>query len=409
MLKICDNDLCTGCMACVNACAQNAIRMQPNSEGFLYPVVDESLCKNCGLCSRICPNNNPIAKEEPKAVYSGWSKDENLRMQSSSGGAFSEIALQTLRRGGVVFGCVLNEKLNVEHTFVENESDLEKIRGSKYVQSYIGDSYKRARSFLNEGREVLFSGTSCQIAGLKAFLKKEYSNLLTVDIICHGVPSPRVWNDYIKYIENINGDKVDSVRFRSKKYSWVFYGMNISFHKIEKNYFGPYYNDPYIRGFLRDFFLRQSCPTCRYTSTARVSDFTIADWWGYKKKDEKDKDFQYKGVSLVLANSNKALDVVKNLNMELRERSIEEAKKTNLCLSRPYPKNPMREKFWEDYNSKSFADVVPMYMMPEKKHWSVLYLQKHKNTDRLIKVIRFLTIPSRVYNKFFSRFKKRMH
>ncbi len=409
MPKICDYDLCTGCMACVNVCAQNAIQMQPNSEGFFYPVVDESLCKNCDLCSMICPNNNPITKEEPKAVYSGWSKDENLRMQSSSGGAFSEIALQILRHGGVVFGCILNEKLDAEHTFVENENDLGKIRGSKYVQSYIGDSYKKARSFLNEGREVLFSGTPCQIAGLKAFLKKDYSNLLTVDIVCHGVPSPRIWKDYIKYIEEVNGDRVESVIFRSKEYSWVFYGMNISFHRKKNKYFGPYYNDPYIRGFLRDLFLRPSCPTCCYTSTDRVSDFTIADWWGYKKTNQKDKDFQCKGVSLILANSNKSLNVVKSLNMELREKNIEDAKKTNLCLSRPYPKNPLREKFWEDFNSKSFSEVISKYMMPEKKHWSVLYLQKHKNTDRLIKIIRLLTIPSRACNKFFSRFKNGLH
>ena len=405
MFDICDYKFCTGCMACANACAQKAIQMKPNNEGFLYPVIDESLCKNCGLCSRMCPNNSPAAKTIPKAVYSGWSRDESIRIQSSSGGAFSEIALQILKHQGVVFGCTLNKELKAEHTFIENESELKKIRGSKYVQSYIGDSYKNARTFLNEGREVLFSGTPCQIAGLKAFLKKEYRNLWTVDIICHGVPSPRVWQDYVKYIEDIYNDKVNAVEFRSKKYSWIFFGMNISFHKSKNIYYGPYYDDPYIRCFLRDYFLRQSCSTCKYTSIDRVSDFTIADWWGYRKTDKKDKDFQYKGVSLILANNERAVNLAENLNMDLRERTIEEAKKTNLCLSKSFPQNPLRKKFWEDYNSMSFAAVVALYMKPEKIHWNTSFLQKHRNGEYLVDLISVLTIPIRAYNKFFSLLK----
>ena len=406
MFNICDYNFCTGCMACANACGQNAIQMKPNKEGFLYPIINENLCKNCGLCSRICPSNNPIAKKEPEAVFSGWSKDESIRMHSSSGGAFSEIALQILNRKGVVFGCTLNKELKAEHAFVENKSDLKLFRGSKYVQSYIGDSYKKVRTFLNEGREVLFSGTPCQIAGLKAFLKKEYNNLWTVDIICHGVPSPRIWQDYAQYIENIYNDKIDAVEFRSKKYSWIFFGMNISFHKSRKKYYGPYYNDPYIRGFLRDYFLRQSCSTCKYTSIDRVSDFTIADWWGYRRTEKKDKDFQYKGVSLILANNERAANLAKNLNMDLCERTIDEAKKTNLCLSKPFPSNPLRDKFWKDYNDKSFADVVALYMMPEKIRWNISFLQKHKNSDLMLLFMKFFRIPIWILKKVFSFFKK---
>lgn len=201
MKEICCTSDCTGCMACVNVCAHHAISVVQDKEGFDRPQIDESLCVDCGLCAKTCPiNHHPLATE-PIEIYSGWSSNEAVRINSSSGGAFTEIARPVLEDGGVVFGCTLNDKLQAEHIYVETLEDLENnLRGSKYVQSRIGNTYEQAKDFLRQGRKVLFSGTPCQIAGLRNYLRKDYENLLTVDLICHGVPSPLIFEEYKKYI-----------------------------------------------------------------------------------------------------------------------------------------------------------------------------------------------------------------
>lgn len=218
MKNICNINECTGCMACVNACAHHAIRIIADKEGFDRPVIDETLCVDCGLCAKTCPvNHHPLANE-PKEIYSGWSSDEAVRINSSSGGAFTEIARPVLEDGGVVFGCALNDKLQAEHIYVETLEDLEnKLRGSKYVQSRIGNTYAQAKNFLRQGRKVLFSGTPCQIAGLKNYLRRDYDNLITVDLICHGVPSPMLFEDYKKFIQKHENMKLTKVSFRCKK------------------------------------------------------------------------------------------------------------------------------------------------------------------------------------------------
>lgn len=399
MENICDYKSCTGCMACVNTCTPNAISMLADEEGFLRPCVDQNLCKECGLCAKICPVNTPVSKNDPVAVFSGWSKNETVRLQSASGGAFSEIAIKVIHNGGVIFGCMLDEDQNAVHTFVDNEVDLAKLQGSKYVQSYIGESFKQAKAFLKEGRNVLFSGTPCQIAGLKTYLRKDYENLLTVDIVCHGVPSPRVWHDYKVYLEKKHLEKVKHVVFRSKRFSWLFYGLNVTFENPNKNYFGYFYNDPYICGFHRDYFLRPSCEQCQYTTTNRVSDFTVADWWGYKKQNLKDKDFQKKGVSLLLVNSKKAQALLSDLNMDIQERSLEDAKKTNRCLNTSFPSSPLRKQFWLDYNEKKIEDIISLYMQPTNIPKNLDFLQRHENVDVTLMLAKILFFPYKVFNK----------
>lgn len=381
MISICENTSCTGCMACVNVCAHNAINMIPDKEGFLRPCINQDLCKNCGLCSKVCPVNSFVAKQIPKRVYSGWSRDDHIRRASSSGGAFSEIALPILKRGGVVFGCMLNAELKAVHSFVESEEELHKLRGSKYVQSYIGDSYQQVRTFLREGREVLFSGTPCQIAALRKYLQKDYDNLWTVDIICHGVPSPLILEEYKKYIEESEHGTIESIKFRSKRVSWFYFEMLISFRDQHPDYHGSYYTDPYIRGFLRDYFLRPSCHQCQYATEDRVSDFTIADWWGYNKTAPRDRNYMQKGVSLILANSDKAVRAIKEINMDLQLRTIEEAHQTNICLERSFPPSRQRAEFWNYYRDCGFKSVMQRYMQPEKVGLRDHLSQKYPNTD----------------------------
>lgn len=387
MIEICDNKSCTGCMACVNVCTHNAISMQPDDEGFLRPEISQDLCRDCGLCSKICPVNLKVLKAKPLSVYSGWSKDDSVRMASSSGGAFTEIARPILERGGVVFGCALDSDLKAVHTYVESMEDLTKLRGSKYVQSYIGDSYRQAKKFLVEGREVLFSGTPCQIAGLKAYLRKDYNNLWTVDLICHGVPSPLMYEEYKSYIESKYNDKIKDIKFRSKKVSWSYYGMSITFRNNSRSYYGNYFSDPYIRGFLRDYFLRPSCHQCQYTTEERVSDFTIADWWTYKKSNSDDKDFAHKGVSLILVNTSIADGLLLHSNMALTRQSIVDAHLTNKCLSVPSMMSQNREEFWAQYNSHGFSFLIKKYLNPQKLDAYKYLASRIQNTDRNLSII----------------------
>ena len=384
--QICSFEQCTGCAVCYSICKHEAIIMKADVEGFIRPSIKEDVCIGCELCVKTCPVNTPSKRQKvPLAIYSGWSKDNDTRMKSSSGGAFTEIAKVILAQNGKVFGCTLDENLKAIHTYVSDEKELGKLQGSKYVQSYLGDSYSLAKKFLEEGFYVLFSGTPCQIAGLYNYLRKDYERLYTVDIICHGVPSPMIFEDYIHYLEFQQNGEIDSYKFRDKKYSWFFFNVKAEFKgKEKKEYIGTYYEDPFLRGFLRDLFLRPSCHNCQYTSVNRVSDFTIADWWGYKGNRLKDKGFFHKGVSLVICNTEKAIQIRGKLNMLLRQRTLEEAKRTNKSLSMSFPPSPMRQQFWNDYRQYSFDYIVKKYMYPESSLVGNHILNNCYNTDFLV-------------------------
>ena len=336
MIDIKEKKNCCGCEACVQRCPKSCITMREDNEGFLYPEIDKDICIDCGLCEKVCPVINQAEERKPLAVYAAKHKDEQIRMASSSGGAFTAIAESVIDEGGVVFGAKFNQDWNVVHSYTETKEGLGAFRGSKYVQSRIGESYKEAESFLKAGRKVLFSGTPCQIAGLKRFLRKEYDNLLTVDFICHGVPSPGVWREYLKEetarqcseknsvlqrpIHERNAF-IEGISFRDKRLGWKKFSFALALSTTNgsgaKNTVllsEPLNKNIFLRGFLADLYLRPSCHACPSKSLKSGSDITIGDFWGVQNvMPEIDDD---KGVSVVMVNSEKAGTLVEKILIE---------------------------------------------------------------------------------------------
>lgn len=327
MIEIVDKKDCCGCSACVQRCPKQCIKLKEDNEGFLYPEVEKSTCIDCGLCEKVCPVLHQGEPRKPLKVYAAKNLDEEIRRQSSSGGVFTLLAEQIIQEGGVVFGARFDENWEVKHDFTETIEGLAPFRGSKYVQSRIEDNYKKAEEFLKQGRKVLFSGTPCQIAGLKRFLRKEYDNLLTVDFVCHGVPSPGVWRQYLKETVALMCDKnsvstdpisienahVESISFRDKCSSWKKYNFTLILSTMSrsgaKNIVSlceVFPQNIFMKGFLADLYLRPSCYACTAKCGKSGSDITIGDLWGAPYIIGKDDDD--KGISLAL---------IHNLNLKL--------------------------------------------------------------------------------------------
>lgn len=303
-IKISDKTKCSGCHACFSACPKNCISMIEDKEGFLYPTVDHNKCINCELCEKVCPVINCHMPEVDKCgnTVAAINKDDNIRIKSSSGGIFTSLAEKTIEKGGTVFGAAFDDEFSVKTVYVETKSDLDKLRGSKYVQSTIGQSYRQAKFFLQEGRDVLFSGTPCQIGGLYAFLDKDYDNLITVDFICHGVPSPLVWKKYLDYRKKTAQSDIAKISFRYKNNGWKKYSVLFEFSN-NTEYLVEHDNDPFMRVFLDNYCLRPSCYNCAFKTKNRQADITLADFWGIENiYPEMDDD---KGTSLAVIHSKK--------------------------------------------------------------------------------------------------------
>ena len=396
---------CNGCMACLNACPHDALTISTDCEGFDHPVLNKILCVDCGFCEKACPVINPIKRNnEKQLVYACWTNNKVLRLKSSSGGLFTELASVILEKSGIIFGAALDDNLIVYHTFEDTENGLAKLRGSKYVQSIIGKSYKKVKEFLIKEKIVLFSGTPCQIAGLLAYLQKDYKNLYTLDIVCHGVPSPLIFEEYKSYIEKKINNKIYNIKFRDKKYSWIYYNISINeavINKKSKSYIGSYYSDPYIRGFLRDYFLRPSCHECKYTNLDRMGDVTMADYWGYKKQQKTDKNFKELGVSLAIINTDKGKKLFNDCkpNLTYFSKTLKDALSTNKSLSEPFPMPYNREAFWNDYRSMSFEKLVKKWLKPEDISLRVFLLSNYKHTVMIKLIIYMLYFPEKAIKK----------
>lgn len=273
MIKTLDKGKCCSCGACSQACPKSCITMHPDKfTGFRYPQVNTKGCVNCGICDKVCPISHERKARKPIAIYSYQNPNKNILKKSSSGGFFTELATEVLENGGVVFGAKFKEQWQVEIDYTESMEGLDAFRGSKYVQASTGASYGDARRFLEAGRMVLYTGTPCQIAGLKQFLKKDYDNLILVDLICHGTPSPKVWQTYIK--EKSKTQDIRYVSFRDKSLGWENYSI------VMGDYKSVFHMDPFMRFFLDNQDLAECCYDCPFKNGRSGSDYTIGDFWG---------------------------------------------------------------------------------------------------------------------------------
>lgn len=354
MSKVIDIKNCSGCHACFSVCPQKSIEMMENTEGFLYPFIETKKCIDCGLCKKVCPVLKNVEETGNAAkAYACYNLNEDIRMKSSSGGVFTLIAEMIIDIGGVVFGAAFDEEFSVKHIYVESKEDLSALRGSKYVQSTIGDTYIQAKEMLDDGRVILFTGTPCQIDGLLSFLGKKYDNLYTQDLICHGVPSPKIWRKYIEFREEKAASKVQNTFFRLKEKGWKMFSVQFVFDNCtEHKQIFP--KDLFMKGFLKNLYLRPSCYNCNSKSLNRNSDITLADFWGVE--NVLPDMFDDKGTSLVFVNSGKGKELFESItsNIKLKEVDINEAVKWNTAAYQSVPFNKKRDKFFKIMQNKNF-------------------------------------------------------
>lgn len=352
-----EKDMCTGCGACVNICPHNAISMKEDEEGFLYPIIDNSKCTNCNLCLNICPAHNPSYKNlTPKDCYAYMANDEE-RLNSSSGAVFPVLANYFVNNGDYVVGAVWDEDWSVKHIISNKAEDIEKMRSSKYLQSRMGDIYKEVKSVLKNNKKVLFTGTPCQIAGLRNYLQKDYNNLYCVDIICHGVPSYSVFKKYLK--ENYDIDNIKKINFRDKKTNGWASTLKIDFKKgpskiVRWNY------DSFYTLFLNDILLRKSCGNCQFNKLPRQGDLTMADFWNVDNKFH-----DRKGTSLVVVNNSKGdflLDILEKEAKLIEKQPIESAFKGNPNLIESSSLHKDRNKFFKEKNFKTIDNLKKFYL-----------------------------------------------
>lgn len=340
---------CTGCTACSHVCPKKCITMRDNPEGFMYPTVDETYCIQCGKCIKVCPNFVDSFHNKPQRVFAAKNRNTQIRQASSSGGVFYEIAKQFVSSGGIVYGCSLDDNMVARHIAVRNIEELRKLRNSKYVQSDMGNVLPEIKWLLASGERVLFSGTPCQTAGLRNYLGKEYTNLFIVDVLCHGVPSPKLFAEYISYIrEKFDNGRPISVNFRSKQKGWHHLSVDICFDNgMRYLSYGGY--DYYQSLYLNNISLRSSCYECLFANEERVGDISLGDFWGIENRYPKWDDNI--GVSLVLLNTPKGMALFQPVSclFDLKEETFNFAKNGQTSLSIPAKKPPDRDAFYRKF------------------------------------------------------------
>lgn len=354
MDTVIDNKLCTGCHACFNGCPVRAISMQEDEEGFLYPVIDSEKCIDCGKCRKLCPVLNPPAVNPGETSFACAASDRNERLGSSSGAVFALLAKDILRLGGVVCGAAYLAPDHVAHILVEEQNELALLRGTKYVQSEIGDAYRKVGEALKEGRRVLFCGTGCQVSGLKNYLGEDSDLLLTVDIICHGVPAPAVWRDYLKDLAGES--RVVEAAFRVKNPDDKKTGFRCRLEDGTE-ILHEQKDDLYVKGFLQNLYLRHSCFACHFKGSKRCSDITIGDFWSAKEFHPALDDGL--GVSAVLTHSEKGEAVICGIlpQMSWERAKPEEAAYWNECLLESVKPSEKRAVFYSRWRQE---DLLPL-------------------------------------------------
>lgn len=413
MIQINNKLDCVGCNACVQKCPKHCIDMHEDEQGFIYPEVDINKCVDCHLCEQVCPVINQAKPRKPLETYAAKNSDEEITMVSSSGGIFYALAKNIIDEGGVVFGAKFNDKWEVVHDYTETIEGLKAFQGSKYVQSRMGDTFHQAEKFLKEGRKVMFTSTPCQIAALGLFLRKDYGDqLLKVDVVCHGVPSPLVWREYLNYITRPKGASdgkntvlsslkgipvITGISFRDKRLGWKKFGFSVRIaassgsgknsvfqsvegqNQDEELLFEPLDKNIFMQGFLKDLYLRPSCYKCPTKQLKSCSDITLGDFWSIKEYYP--EYYEKNGVSLVLANTNNGHNVIEDLPIIKNRVSYDIALKGNpaINISSNIPKQ--YSIFWKEYKRKG---IICIHSITKEMHppffirikWVIRHLQK---------------------------------
>lgn len=359
---------CTGCGACENVCPKNAIKLLPNHEGFLYPQIDTEKCIECRLCEKACIIMNPLPSSKPRMSFCCYNTNTNIRISSSSGGIFYLLAKSVIDKGGVVFGAVFDENFNVVHTYADSIIKLQPMLGSKYVQSSMDDSFCKVKDFLTKGRLVYFSGTPCQIAGLKAFLGKDYKNLICQDLLCHGVPSPKVWQSYVDIRLKKSNSALQRIAFRAKP--WKRFSVSFLYEN-NTEYRCVFMNDTYMKLFLNNTILRRSCYDCPAKGCSGA-DITLGDYWGVENIHPEMDDDQ--GTSLVILNSPKGVSVFSEITDNLKSVQTITPTKGMYWCSVKIPRN--RNRFFTEYGAAHDDKTVEKVFL---RYAKLSKLEKLKN------------------------------
>ncbi len=387
MLTIVEKNKCTGCEVCVNICPEKCIQVVADNEGFLYPEIDNKKCINCGNCQKKCPANSEPLYNNAKDVFAAWSLDESIRRSSSSGGMFSIFANHVVASGGVANGVKFNKELGLEHKLLFSLEDVRSCRGSKYVQSAPGDIYSQVKKFLDSGKSVFFTSTPCQVDGLYKYLGgHNYDNLITCDLICHGVPSPEYLRKIVKEMTPPD-TTAEKISFRDLT-QWG--GFEIVINDIVRK---TEISNLYIIPFLKGYNYRKSCYCCRYAKTSRVADLTLGDFWGLGKYRKFSHDTSW-GTSLVMVNTEKGkmlFDAVKK-DIFYEKRALSEAVRDNTQLSAPVKKTKYRDDFYKNILSMSIDEIKNCYC------------NKKRNFCVRLAVFFFWRVPQKIMTLIFQQF-----
>lgn len=361
---------CTGCGACENVCPVKCIFMQVDREGFRYPVIDESRCINCGNCESVCTNRKKACDQGGKnvKVFAAYTKDKKILNYSSSGGVFAIIAEKFLREGGIVYGAKL-ENLKVMHVRICDEKNLPWIQKSKYLQSNVSLMYKQTKLDLENGYKVLFSGTPCQIAGLYAYLGKTYDNLVTCDVVCHGVPSEKVFEKFVRYEEKKYHSKMINLYWRDKRNGWHRNSI-IEIFANGREIVTQSYSHSFQRGFLDNLYLRPSCYECQFCGIPRVADISLADYW---QADKHNAEFASRnadeGISAIIASGDVGIELFEKIKEHCvwKEMDVSIVKECSRHSWLPPLKNKDRELFFEDFPKKSYKILMKKYIFANEE------------------------------------------
>lgn len=362
-----DYEKCTGCGACVQRCPKRCISWTQREFGFRYPQIDKDACVNCGQCEKVCPIDKALEVSAEQKAYAAVHKDDEVLAKSTSGGAFTAIADAVFAQGGIVYGAAMLDGMQVKHIRTGGKDDFEGLRSSKYLQSDTGTTYQMVEQDLKQGKTVLYSGTPCQIDGLKNSLGKDYENLYTVDIVCHGVGSQAYFDKYMDYARERYG-KIKALRFRSKEYAgWSCGGVVVvdssdCLKKIPYRDFDNYYYSYFLSG---DIY-RKSCYSCKYANTNRVGDFTLGDYWGVEALNLSLQTEN--GCSLLLVNNRHAMQLLDEIeSLDRVETTVEQAAHCNKQLNAPSKLMDSRQKRIEEYVSMSGQQIQKVYLKTHRK------------------------------------------